>query len=119
MQIGELAAATGLSRDTLRFYEQRGLIRSMRAANGYRSYAPETVQLIAYIRTAQRLGFSLGEIGESLPALWNSSAPDQAIAELLREKIAVIDRRMEELAGLKKELLERVAQVCPMRAGER
>jgi DNA-binding transcriptional MerR regulator len=116
MQIGTLALETGLSRDTLRFYEQRGLIRSIRAANGYRTYAPETVQLIGYIRTAQRLGFSLGEIGESLPALWKSDMPDQAIAALLAEKVTVIDSKIEELVGLKKELMERVAQICPLLA---
>lgn len=52
MQIGTLASETGLSRDTLRFYEDRGLIRSTRSVNGYRTYTPETVQLVGYIRTA-------------------------------------------------------------------
>jgi MerR family copper efflux transcriptional regulator len=118
MRIGILASETGLSRDTLRFYEQRGLIRATRSANSYRTYAPETVQLIGYIRTAQRLGFSLGEIGESLPALWNSAMPDKDIAALLLEKVTVIDRKIEELTGLKKELLERLAQTCPLVAGD-
>lgn len=116
MQIGTLASETGLSRDTLRFYEQRGLIRSTRSANSYRTYAPETVQLLGYIRTAQRLGFSLSEIGESLPALWNAAMPDAAIAALLLEKVTVIDRKIEELIFLKKDLLERAAQACPLLA---
>ena len=118
MQIGTLASETGLSRDTLRFYEQRGLIRSTRSANSYRTYAPETVQLLGYIRTAQRLGFSLSEIGESLPALWNTATPDAAIAALLLEKVTVIDRKIEELILLKKDLLERAAQACPLLAGD-
>jgi len=49
MQIGELAA-TGPSRDTLRFYEKRGLLLSRRLANGYRDYPPETVQWLCYLR---------------------------------------------------------------------
>jgi len=114
MRIGVLAVETGLSRDTLRFYEQRGLIMANRSDNSYRSYAPETVELVRYIRTAQRLGFSLSEIGERLPALWNAEAPDQVIAELLNEKIALIDQKMEALASLRKELVERVAQTCPL-----
>jgi DNA-binding transcriptional MerR regulator len=114
MHIGTLAEKTGLSRDTLRFYEQRGLIRSTRSANSYRRYDPETVRLIAYIRTAQRLGFSLAEIGESLPALWNSSMPQNDIAALLLEKMTMIDRKIEELIGLKKELSERLALTCPL-----
>lgn len=117
MQIGTLAAETGLSRDTLRFYEQRGLIRSTRSANSYRTYPPETVQLLGYIRTAQRLGFSLAEIGESLPALWHSATPDESIGALLLEKVTVIDQKIAELTSLKTELLERVRQTCPLLAG--
>lgn len=116
MQIGTLAAQTGLSRDALRFYEQRGLIRSTRSANSYRTYAPETVQLVGYIRTAQRLGFSLGEIGASLPALWNSDTPVEVIGALLLEKVGVIDRKITELSDLRTELLERVVQTCPLMA---
>ena len=119
MQIGVLASETGLSRDTLRFYEERGLIRSTRSANSYRTYPPETVQLLGYIRTAQRLGFSLSEIGESLPALWNSEMADESIAALLLEKVTVIDRKIEELANLKKDLLERVRLSCPLLAEPR
>ncbi|MES3020030.1 MAG: MerR family transcriptional regulator [Pseudomonadota bacterium] len=116
MQIGAVANESGLSRDTLRFYEERGLIQSTRAANGYREYPPQTVQLLGYIRTAQRLGFTLAEIGESLPALWNAAQPDAAVAALLTEKVALIDERVRELGELKHELLERIAQICPLRA---
>ena len=116
MKIGSLAAATGVSRDTLRFYEERKLIRATRGANGYRDYAPENVQLVGYIRTAQRLGFSLSEIGESLPALWSSEKPDQAVAQLLSSKVKVIDQRIEELQSLKQNLLERINQSCPLSA---
>lgn len=114
MQIGKLASATGLSRDALRFYEERGLIRATRGSNGYRVYAKETVQMVGYIRTAQRLGFSLHEIGDNLPALWDSPDPDQAVAALLASKIAVIDRKIAELNALRQALLERVPTDCPM-----
>jgi MerR family copper efflux transcriptional regulator len=113
MHIGTLAEMTGLSRDTLRFYEQRGLIRSSRSANGYRLYAAETVHLLSYIRIAQRLGFTLGQIGESLPALWNSAMPQAEINALLSEKVGAIDSKIKELTGLKNELLKMIGQVCP------
>lgn len=116
MKIGSLAQATGVSCDTLRFYEKRGMIRAMRSQNGYRVYAPETIQLVAYIRTAQKLGFSLAEIGESLPALWNAEQPDVAVAQLLADKVKVIDLKLAELQGLKEELLTRAAQICPLAA---
>lgn len=114
MKIGDLAKAAGVSCDTLRFYEKRGLIRAIRGSNGYRRYAAETVDLVGYIRTAQRLGFSLAEIGESLPLLWNADNPDAAVAALLADKVTVIDTRIAELEALKKDLLERVRQVCPL-----
>jgi MerR family copper efflux transcriptional regulator len=113
MHIGTLAEMTGLSRDTLRFYEQRGLIRSTRSANGYRLYAAETVHLLGYIRIAQRLGFTLGQIGESLPALLNSAMPQLEVNALLAEKVAAIDRKIDDLTGLKNELLKMMGQVCP------
>ncbi|BBN52611.1 hypothetical protein TRE132_07360 [Pseudomonas chlororaphis subsp. aurantiaca] len=66
MRIGERAQACAVSRDTLRFYEQRGLIAAQRTANGYRDYPSDMVQLVLYIKTAQRLGFSLGAIGSGV-----------------------------------------------------
>ncbi|SFB07476.1 DNA-binding transcriptional regulator, MerR family [Collimonas sp. OK607] len=114
MRIGSLASASGLSRDTLRFYEERGLIRSARGSNGYRIYHPETVEILRYIRTAQKLGFSLNEIGASLPDLLDTPAPDAAVAALLMEKVAIIDQKIAELADLKRELLGRVALKCPL-----
>jgi DNA-binding transcriptional MerR regulator len=114
MQIGSLAATTGVSRDTLRFYEKLGLIQAQRTDNSYRSYAPETVQLVGYIRTAQKLGFTLAEIGESLPALWGSSQPDQAVALLLQDKLNAIDARIDALHSLRRELSERMVQICPL-----
>jgi DNA-binding transcriptional MerR regulator len=119
MRIGSLASATGVSCDTLRFYEKRGLIRATRSENGYRLYATETEQLVGYIRIAQKLGFSLAEIGESLPALWRADEPDQAVAQLLADKVSAIDMRIKELQGLKRDLLTRIAQICPLAAGAR
>ena len=114
MRIGELAQACDVSRDTLRFYEERGLIAAQRSANGYRDYPPEMVQLVLYIKTAQRLGFTLGEIGNSVAALWNSPDPDDAVAQLLRDKLQLIETRMSELDVLRRELQQRLGQACPL-----
>ena len=114
MRIGQLATATSVSRDTLRFYEKLGLIRATRSDNAYREYPPETAQLVSYIRTAQKLGFTLAEIGQSLPALWSENKPDQAVAQLLREKVAAIDERIAQLQALRHELSQRIEQVCPL-----
>ncbi|TFW32357.1 MerR family transcriptional regulator [Massilia horti] len=114
MRIGAVAQAAGVSCDTLRYYEKLGLVRSTRAGNGYRRYAPETAQLVSYIRTAQKLGFSLAEIGASMPSVWQAADPDAAVAELLAQKVKILDDRIEELQSLKDELLKRVRQQCPL-----
>ena len=82
MQIGTLSALTGLSRDSLRFYEKRGLLQARRAANGYRDYPEEAVQWLGYVRTAQQLGFTLAEIAAD-PAVPITRAPS-AFAQPLR-----------------------------------
>ena len=118
MRIGEMAAATGISRDTLRFYEKRGLLRARRGGNGYRDYPPEAVDWLRYIRTAQTLGFTLAEIEAELPLL---TAPEQTAAPILRAalaaKMAEIDRRIEGMAALRGELAMRLAELpaaCPL-----
>ena len=94
MLIGELATASGLSREALRFYEQQGLIRARRLDNGYRDYPPEVVTLVQYIRTAQQLGFTL--------------------AQVLAAKLQEIDERIAALQALRQTLAERVATDCPL-----
>lgn len=121
MQIGEIAEATGLSRDTLRFYEKRGLLRARRSANGYRDYPPEAVDLLRYIRLAQTLGFTLAEIEADLPLLAEPNATATATAPQLRSalerKLADIDQRINGLHLLRGELARRLGedmQTCPL-----
>lgn len=114
MRIGELAQASQVSRDTLRFYEQCGLIAAQRSANGYRDYPADMVQLVLYIKTAQRLGFSLGEIGNSVGALWQAPDPDSAVTQLLQDKLNLIETRIAELDQLRQELQQRLGQRCPL-----
>jgi MerR family copper efflux transcriptional regulator len=115
MRIGEVATRTGVSVDALRFYEEKGLIKPQRAANGYRLYPEQTLQLVGYIKLAQQLGFSLAEIGENLPLLWSSEGVSQALlARLFAEKIALLDQRVEQMQTLRNLLAERATQVCPL-----
>jgi DNA-binding transcriptional MerR regulator len=127
MQIGELAAATSLSRDTLRFYEKRGLLASRRLANGYRDYPPEAVQWLCYLRAAQTLGFTLAEIETGLPLLDDpAAAAPQLHAQLraqlrdaLLRKLDDIDARIAALSALRTDLARELAQPgfgCPVLA---
>lgn len=121
MQIGELAEATGISRDTLRYYEKRGLLRARRGSNGYRDYPAEAADLLRYIRTAQALGFTLQQIEADLPLLAAPAVDSaRALRAALQAKVAEIDRRIDGLQTLRGELLHRLtAQLaeCPLRPG--
>ncbi|MFJ5232900.1 MerR family transcriptional regulator [Kitasatospora sp. NPDC088391] len=114
MRIGELAARAGISRDTVRFYERTGLLAADRLPNGYRDFPPEAVPWLRYVRTAQALGFPLAEIARLGAEL--SAAPDAParLAELFREKIALVDARIAELSALRAELAERAGAGCPL-----
>ncbi|MEV0690458.1 MerR family DNA-binding protein [Streptomyces sp. NPDC050388] len=117
MLMGEPAARTGLSRDTVRFYEKLGLVTSRRLPSGYRGFAPETVVRLQYVRTAQTLGFSLAEIARHGEELRGAPNTAQALSALSAEKIRVVDARMAELTALRAELTARVGTGCPLRAG--
>ena len=121
MQIGEMADATGLSRDTLRFYEKRGLLRARRGANGYRDYPPEAVDWLRYLRLAQSLGFTLAEIEADLPLLEALDASAPQLRAALERKLADIDQRIDGLHALRGELARRLGQdmaSCPLQAGD-
>lgn len=122
MQIGTLSARTGLSRDSLRFYEKRGLLQARRSANGYRDYPEEAVQWLGYVRTAQQLGFTLTEIAADLPRLTQGEDAGPALRATLHRKLADIDTRLAGLQALRDALAQRLADSddtalnCPLRA---
>jgi len=118
MRIGQLAAATDLTRDALRFYEKRGLLVARRSANGYREYPPEAAQWLRYIRTAQSLGFTLAEIEADLPLVSGEGDSAPALRDALRRKLDDIDRRVQGLVQLREELARRLGEAmaeCPLR----
>ena len=87
MQIKILEQRTGLSRDTIRFYERRGLITSpRRLANGYRDYDELTLAELKFIVAASEVGFTLAEIKPAITHL--KSPPDkcQQLVDKLRER---------------------------------
>ncbi|AKJ30115.1 heavy metal-responsive transcriptional regulator [Caldimonas brevitalea] len=106
MNIGALAQLTGVSTDTLRYYEKEGLLeRPARAANGYRVYGEVHAERVRFVRGAQALGFSLSEIRWILPKLDAGQVVRADLEKYLMCKVAEIDAHIRQLRALKKDLL--------------
>ena len=105
MRIGELASAAGVKATALRFYEREGLVRGQRSANGYRSFDAADVTRVRFIRRAQALGFTLGEIRAVLAMSDGKVAvPARALRQLAATKLAEIDARRADLLRLRRGL---------------
>src|SRR5436305_9854589 len=102
---GELARLTGVSTDTLRFYERNRLLPfTPRAANGYRCYPPESLERVLLIRRALSLGFSVAELARILKARDSGSAPCKTVRALAAEKLRQIEAQLKQLKRFRKEL---------------
>lgn len=103
MRIGEVAERSGVSIDTIRFYEKKGLLdpaQIQRSPNGYRAYTSEIVERLVMIRQAQAAGFTLTEIVE-LFTLWERNALDtDQIIRRLTEKQEQIATKIAELEAI-------------------
>lgn len=106
MNIGKLAELTGVTPDTLRFYEKEGLLEQPpRADNGYRRYGDAHAVRVRFIRGAQALGFSLAQIRSIVPQLTAGGVGRREIEGLLQAKIAEIDEGIARMIALKQDLL--------------
>ncbi|WP_392543400.1 redox-sensitive transcriptional activator SoxR [Oryzobacter telluris] len=75
LPIGEVAARSGVTVATVRFYEDRGLVESFRTAGNQRRYERHVLRRIAVVRAGQRFGLSLTEIGAALESLPHDRPP--------------------------------------------
>jgi len=113
LTIGELARRTGVAPSALRYYEQRGLIRSERTVAAHRRFRRPVIRRVAFIVFAQRIGLTLEEIGRELSKLPDDRAPRRADwARLSRTWNARIDARIAELERLKAGLADCIGCGC-------
>ena len=97
LTIGKLARAVDVPIDTVRYYERQGLMPApVRGANGYRHYDAADLERLRFIRQAQKLGFTLAEIGRLLELVATDGARADVRA-LAGERLADIDQRLAEL----------------------
>lgn len=104
MRIGELAAQTGLSRDTLRFYEKAGLLHPRRRPGGYRDYGEAELARVALIKQAKAAGLTLREIRALVALVDEGEAPCAHARALIAAKRAQIEAQIRSLEALKARL---------------
>jgi MerR family transcriptional regulator, redox-sensitive transcriptional activator SoxR len=113
LTIGEVARRSGVATSALRFYEERGLIRSERAGSGHRRYQRSVIRRVAFILFAQRIGLALDEVGEELAKLPENRVPRRADwAKLSSSWTERIDERIAELERLREGLTECIGCGC-------
>lgn len=114
MTIGKVAKNSGVGVETIRFYERRGLIQQPKKPDGagFRSYPDEAVTQVRFIRRAQKIGFSLSEIGELLSLKADPSSDCGDIRERATAKLGEVDGKIASLKRMRKALTEMIA-ACP------
>lgn len=114
MRIGELARASGVGVETIRFYEQKRLIgRPQRPlGGGHRNYSVDAVGRIVFIRRAQRLGFSLAEIAELLELKSGDTTPCREVRRRAERKRAEVQSRLASLERIR-DALDALIEACP------
>jgi DNA-binding transcriptional MerR regulator len=103
-RIGDVARLTGLTADTLRYYERIGLMNNVGRVSGVRRYNERDLSCLRFIQRAQKMNFKLVEIGELLKM---RAAPHKARAKaraLTVHKLAEVETQLEELQALRDEL---------------
>ena len=105
MRSGELAKRLGISPDTLRHYERKGLLAPpLRTTGGYRVYGEDAVERILLVRRALGAGFGLDELSRILAIRDSGGAPCRKVRALAGEKLVEIEQRIRDLRQLQKRL---------------
>ena len=107
LAIGDIAARTGLSVSAIRFYEEKGLVKSLRNSGGHRRFLRADIRRLSFIMVAQKLGFTIREIADLLSGLPDARNPTlrdwQSISAQFREtlnaRIAGLEALRDKLDG--------------------
>ena len=107
MRIGQLAAQTAVSVQTIRYYERRGLLKKpRRLSSGYRDYSEEEATIVGFIKRSQKSGFRLKEIEIILRLLSTHSLSAVEVCARVENKVREIDERIQSLQVIRNKLNE-------------
>ena len=107
LSIGDVARRTGLSVSAIRFYEEKGLVQSLRTGGNQRRFLRGEIRRLSFILIAQRLGLSLGEIDDVLSNLPQGRTPNardwkvisKRIRSRIEERIVALEKLRDNLDG--------------------
>jgi DNA-binding transcriptional MerR regulator len=106
----EVARQCGVSADTLRHYERKGVLpRPARTSRGYRRYPPESVARVLLVQRALVVGFTLDELARVFRQRDRGDPPCRAVRDLVSARLAGLEARLTQLMALRRELRQLVA----------
>jgi Cu(I)-responsive transcriptional regulator len=111
MTIGEVAQRSGIPAKTIRYYEDIGLIRPLRGANGYRSFGMPDLHKLVFLGRARALGFSIEDCRTLLALYEDESRASAQVKDLAQEHLARIDEKITQLRSMQ-ETLRTLVQAC-------
>ncbi|MDT8283015.1 MAG: heavy metal-responsive transcriptional regulator [Gammaproteobacteria bacterium] len=104
-KISDVSDQTGLSSDTLRYYEKIGLLKNVnRVSSGIRSYSESNLSCIRFIQRAKTMNFSLDEIAKLLQMRENPGRAKKSVRQLTQDKLVEVEAHLKTLSTLQKEL---------------
>jgi len=104
-RISDVSNETGLSADTLRYYEKAGLLKSIkRASSGIRLYSQADLSRLRFIQRAKTMNFSLDEIAQLLQMRENPARAKKNVRQLTQNKLDEVEQHLKTLDTLRKEL---------------
>ena len=113
MLIGQLVKETGLSKDTIRFYEKHGLIkvkRKERRDNNYKEYSNEIFTRLLTIKRLKGFGFTLNEVADLLDMIEMNEASCKNVSDKISDKVTLLDEKIKELITIRTLLINGVSK---------
>ena len=109
--IGDLARATGTTVETIRYYERSGLMPAPpRTSGNYRAYGRDHLGRLSFIRRARGLGFSIEQVRALLALSDQGDRSCEAVDVIAREHLSEVERKLADLAALRRELTALLGQ---------
>jgi MerR family copper efflux transcriptional regulator len=103
--IGELARRAGVSPDTVRYYERRGVLpKAERTANGYRHYSENSLSRIRFVRDALRVGFSVKQIASFVRARESGNPPCHEVRAAAGRLLEDLDRQIADMVASRRSI---------------